>query len=65
MAAQEHQCDMHTMDGGYGQAVGECYSDDGHFWVSNGEYASQVNYCPACGAKAPLPAEPWKPKGER
>lgn len=26
----------------------------GQFWVSNGEYGTQVNYCPKCGAKAPV-----------
>lgn len=32
--------------------------DQGHFIASNGEYASQVNFCPVCGVKAPTPAEP-------
>ena len=39
---------------GYGEAVDGCYgTDEGEFWVGNGEYGTQVNYCPACGAKAP------------
>lgn len=53
----EHDCQMSTKKGGYGVAVEYCYEDDGYFWVSNGEYASQVNYCPICGKQAPNPAE--------
>src|ERR1035437_732824 len=26
----------------------------GTFWAGNDEYESQVNYCPFCGAKAPV-----------
>ena len=29
----------------------------GQFWVGNGEYGSQVNFCPYCGAKAPVQVE--------
>jgi hypothetical protein len=65
VAAQEHRCDISSMDGAHGPAISTCYEDEGHFWVDNGEYASQVNYCPVCGQQAPNPAEPWKPKSER
>jgi len=37
-----------------GGAVEECFeNENGQLWVSNGEYCSQVNYCPYCGFKAP------------
>ena len=42
----------------YGPAIGWCIEyPAGEFWVSNGEYASQVNYCPYCGTKAPIQVE--------
>ena len=47
-----------TPDGaGYGMAhhaVDEVQvdKDDGTMWVSNGEYETQVNFCPFCGKKA-------------
>lgn len=45
---------MNTPEDGYGVAIEYCFEhDDGTFWVGNGEYGSQVNYCPYCGAKAP------------
>lgn len=52
--SQKHKCAMDTPDDAYGSAIDICSeNDDGMFWVSNGEYASQVNYCPYCGVKAP------------
>ena len=37
----------------YGDAIYICYEDEiGELIVSNGEYGSQVNYCPYCGYKA-------------
>ena len=37
----------------YGGAIYDCEeNEDGELWVDNGEYASQVNYCPYCGYKA-------------
>ncbi len=42
----------------YGRAIYSCYeretTDGGpkELWVGNGEYESQVNYCPYCGKKA-------------
>lgn len=38
----------------YGSAVNDCIENEfGEFWVDNGEYSTQVNFCPACGVKAP------------
>jgi len=38
---------------GYGEAVTTCWEEkDGSLWAGNGEYATQVNYCPACGYEA-------------
>jgi hypothetical protein len=39
---------------GYGAAVYDCEEDlDGRFWVGNGEYISQVLFCPFTGKPAP------------
>ena len=52
-----HECFHHTKCSGWGDAVGACYEKkDGTLWVDNGEYGSQVNFCPYCGYKAKVPA---------
>jgi len=40
--------------GGHGAAVDECYEEEGTYelWVSNGEYANEVKFCPFCGYKS-------------
>ncbi len=39
---------------GYGVAIDDCFEDqDGYLYAGNGEYGSQVNFCPMCGHKAP------------
>ena len=41
----------------WGAAAYHCYEDkEKHLWISNGEYANQVNYCPFCGYQAKLPS---------
>jgi hypothetical protein len=48
-----HFCSIKTKHDGYGEAISDCYEQiNGELWVSNGEYSSQVNYCPYCGYKA-------------
>lgn len=43
-------------DSGYGIAIDDCSEDEeGQFWCGNGEYSTQVEYCPFCGQKAPTP----------
>lgn len=51
-----HKCDMSSYPfNGYGCAVEICEENElGEFWVMNSEYATQVNYCPACGEKATI-----------
>ena len=39
---------------GYGVAIDECYEEGGKLWVSNGEYANTVSYCPFCGFEIEL-----------
>lgn len=40
-------------DGAYGQAVDTVYmNEEGEMWVTNGEYATQVNFCPFTGTEA-------------
>ena len=53
-----HRCVLNTAWSAYGPAVDVCIEDaEGHLWVTtNGEYASQVDFCPVCGCKAPTPA---------
>lgn len=49
-----HKCEGRLPSDGYGQAIETCYGNEhGEYWVDNGEYGSQVCYCPYCGAKAP------------
>lgn len=53
-----HDCKLDLPFSEHGSAITSCYEDvNGKFWVSNNEYASQVNYCPMCGTKAPEPAQ--------
>lgn len=48
-----HVCQGYLPVGGYGAAVTCCVEDEeGKLWVANGEYESQVNYCPYCGFRA-------------
>jgi|WetSurMetagenome_2_1015567.scaffolds.fasta_scaffold2070624_1 hypothetical protein len=54
---EKHQCNKTTRYGAYGPAIDNCWEGkDGRLWVANGEYASEVHYCPYCGFKAPTPA---------
>lgn len=48
-----HKCELNSPEDGYGSAVDLCTEHpDGTLWAGNGEYGSQVNYCPKCGFKA-------------
>ena len=42
----------------YSGALYHCTEESGRLWVQNDEYASQVNYCPYCGYKAPVQLMP-------
>lgn len=47
----------------YGHAIDTCVeTSDNRLWVTNGEYLSQVNYCPYCGFAATVPANLVKTK---
>jgi hypothetical protein len=53
---KRHACSIRSAEAGYGNAIDDCTENEkGEFWVGNGEYGSQVNFCPICGAKAPVP----------
>lgn len=69
-APMKHHCEGRSRSGAYGDAITECWEAPGHgqeidpgqflpgqFWVGNGEYWSAVNFCPYCGAKAPVHSE--------
>ena len=48
-----HRCEGSLPESAYGAAITYCYEDvGGKFWITNEEYASQVNFCPYCGAQA-------------
>lgn len=48
-----HHCEKNLPYAGYGAALDECYECvDDRLVVGNGEYTSQVNFCPICGYKA-------------
>lgn len=48
-----HECAGDLPQEGYGPAIENCFEDeDGKLWAGNGEYSSQVAFCPYCGFKA-------------
>ena len=62
-----HSCGARTRHDGYGEAITDCIETagrPGEFWAGNGEYGSQVAFCPYCGAKAPVQPVPGE-HGER
>lgn len=53
MANKKHSCEKGLPYGAYGSAICDCVENsEGELWVGNGEYKSQVNFCPFCGFKA-------------
>ena len=47
-----HRCEGALPKAAYGEAIRYCYEDEsGKLWITNEEYASQVNFCPYCGYK--------------
>jgi len=53
-----HRCEESLPEAAYGKAISYCYEDtDGKLWITNEEYASQVNFCPYCGYKATVAVE--------
>jgi hypothetical protein len=56
-----HECLGYPEHGMYGGAFHACIElDNKTLWVTNGEYASQVNYCPYCGFKAERAADSYE-----
>lgn len=48
-----HQCTMNSPFDTYGPAITDTYElSNGTLWAGNGEYESQVNFCPRCGYAA-------------
>lgn len=48
-----HFCEVNSPYHLRGEAIVDCYQDiDGCLFVCNGEYGSQVNFCPMCGYEA-------------
>lgn len=52
MAVEHNCCKFDSEVDLYGAAVDRSYWLGGQLWITNGEYASQVNYCPWCGKRA-------------
>ena len=45
-----HRCEGELPEAAYGKAIRYCYEDaEGKLWITNEEYATQVNFCPYCG----------------
>lgn len=60
IARGKHFCEVSTRYVINGAAIDYCYEDDrGKLIVENGEYDSEVNYCPMCGYKAKVEAEKY------
>lgn len=54
-----HKCEGTLPEDSYGSAISSCFEgEDGALWVSNEEYASQVNFCPYCGFRAKIQLRP-------
>lgn len=52
-----HACVVFSPARSCGTAVKYCVEYEGIeevFWAGNGEYETQVNFCPFCGTKAPV-----------
>jgi len=49
----EHYCviSSNAYKGEFGHAIEGCWEIDGKLYVGNGEYTSEVTYCPFCGIK--------------
>ena len=48
-----HRCKLDSAESMWGPAIDQCVErEDGTLWAGNGEYESQVNFCPACGYAA-------------
>ncbi len=63
-----HSCSLKGFCYGIaGPAILDCTeNEDGELWAGNGEYDTQVNFCPACGHKAKVPSPlTSKDKGAR
>jgi hypothetical protein len=53
-----HYCEIDSPYHCYGPALADCHEDlDGCLYIGNGEYGSQVNFCPKCGFKANKPID--------
>lgn len=49
----KHECEEFLPSRGYGDGITSCSSNEkGELWADNGEYGTQVRYCPFCGFKA-------------
>ena len=45
----------------WGSAIRKTYEkEDGTLWVTNGEYASQVNFCPITGYEAKVKVKAYE-----
>lgn len=48
-----HNCYFDSPCGDFGPAIDSVAErEDGTLWATNGEYISQVNFCPSCGYEA-------------
>lgn len=58
----QYKLNYYSPDDAYGNAVTYVrVEDNGKMWVGNGEYESQVNFCPFTGTPAPVQMEVTNP----
>ncbi len=59
MDRSRHRCQGYMPNYDYSTGVQRCRESLwGMFWIEVGEYTTAVNYCPYCGAKAPVQVPP-------
>lgn len=55
MEPYTYYIEFYTKNDAYGSAINTCWEEqNGEMWVSNGEYSSQINFCPITGRKATI-----------
>lgn len=55
---RNHYCELTQKYHLRGGAIEDCVEDEtGRLFVANGEYGSQVNFCPVCGYEAKVKIE--------
>ena len=66
LGLNDYPVDDDRRHGPCGPAVEQILQDaEGRWWAGNGEYQTQVNYCPFCGRAAPTTTRPTARQWEK